>query len=325
MNIRLRNRPGTAFIAALVFACLVTLVSSATAATVATGSFQIGSAGETASIPIVLDSAPGGLSGYQITVSLSNPSVATITAVAFPGWATLNSASELPSGQVLLKAVDLSQQVPAGGTNVVLATITVRGSAVGSTNIGITPDAALGVQDQSGNPYSVTTPAGTVTVGTPSGVVPTANPTVVPTGGVVPPVYVPTPITTGVVPVETLPAGIPTSGPSVVPIGTVVPIATSVPGVITTGGSTVITNPPAVAPGGRTTVIGGKRYAIGNPGSFIGTRFGSGGTGDNTTTRRTVTGGETTLKPGSRAYGINPPASRFVRWYPEARWKAGIR
>ena len=33
---------------------------------------------------------------------------------------------------------------------------------------------------------------------------------------------------------------------------------------------------------------------------------------------------EATLKPGGRAYGLTPPAGKFVRWYPAARWAAGM-
>jgi hypothetical protein len=69
----------------------------------------------------------------------------------------------------------------------------------------------------------------------------------------------------------------------------------------------------------------GKRYAVGDPGSFIGTRFGSGGTPANTSAPRSVAGAVATLKPGSRAYGITPPTGKFVRWYPAERWKAGIK
>ena len=114
MNVRRHNWPGWTLGAALVLICFCALVPGVAAANVATGSFQIASVGETASIPIVLDSASGGISGYRITVSLSDPSVATITAVTFPDWAGLKSASALPAGQAVLQAVDLSQQVPVG-------------------------------------------------------------------------------------------------------------------------------------------------------------------------------------------------------------------
>ena len=68
----------------------------------------------------------------------------------------------------------------------------------------------------------------------------------------------------------------------------------------------------------------GRRYAIGDPGSFLGTKFSPNATAAGT---RVEVGGtsEATLKPGSRAYGITPPAGKFVRWYPAARWAAGIK
>ena len=157
MHVRCHNWPGWTLGAALVLICFCVLVPGVAAANVATGSFQIASVGETVSIPIVLDSASGGISGYRITVSLSDPSVATITAVTFPDWAGLKSASALPAGQAVLQAVDLSQQVPVGATGVLLATLTVKGTATGSTGIVITPDPSMGFQARNGDMYSVTT------------------------------------------------------------------------------------------------------------------------------------------------------------------------
>ncbi len=323
----------------MVIACVCALVSGVAAANLATGSFQIGTVGETVSIPIVLDSAAGGISGYRITVSLSNPSVATITAVAFPDWAALKSASALPSGQVVLQSVDLSGQVPVGGTGVLLATLTVKGTATGSTGIVITPDPSMGVQNRNGDPYPITPLPGTLTVGgappvviptqVPTSTPPTSVPSIVipPAGGQtpIPTVIVPTPITTGA-----SPTSIPTSGGSITvptssPVYPVVPIATSVPGTVSPGSSTGIVTPTVIAPGVQPAFGVGKRYAVGNPGSFIGTRFGSGGTATDTRTPRSVTEAEATLKPGSRAYGITPPTGKFVRWYPAERWKAGIK
>ena len=147
---------------ALVAMCA--LVATASAVTISTGTFQISEIGNTVQIPIVLDSAPGGISGYRIAASLSDPSVATITAVAFPDWASLKSSSDLPTDRVALQGVDLSQQLPVGATGVVLATLTVKGKATGSTSIVITPDPSMDVQDRNGNQYPVTTPPGTLTV-----------------------------------------------------------------------------------------------------------------------------------------------------------------
>ena len=132
---------------------------------ISAGSVRLGAAGETATVPIVLASAPNGLSGYGLTVNLTDPSVAEITAVAFPDWAGMKSGSPVPAGQVVLKAVDMSMQVPVGATNVTLAILTVKGRAAGITDIVIVPDPALGVQDRNGDLYAVTTVPGTMAVG----------------------------------------------------------------------------------------------------------------------------------------------------------------
>ncbi|NLX48300.1 MAG: PKD domain-containing protein [Methanospirillum sp.] len=120
--------------------------------------------GEPVTVPVVLSSVPGGLSGYQVTVTLANASVAGITGVDFPAWATLAASSDLPAASIVLKAVDLSRQVPVGATNVTLATLTVAVRSPGSTAILVTPDPAFGVQDPSGNPYSLATLPGTLAV-----------------------------------------------------------------------------------------------------------------------------------------------------------------
>lgn len=81
---------------------------------------------------------------------------------------------------------------------------------------------------------------------------------------------------------------------------------------------------PVVTPGSAR--MWGKRYTVGNPGSFLGTRAGSSTAPAGTGNRRVAASTGTVLKPGSRSYGIAPPASgSFVRWYPAARWGAGIR
>ncbi len=81
---------------------------------------------------------------------------------------------------------------------------------------------------------------------------------------------------------------------------------------------------PVAVPTLRSSVDSGKRYAVGNPGSFIGTRFSTGGTPTGTSGPRVVTTTDTVQKPGSRAYGVTPPKGQFVRWYPAARWESGI-
>ena len=80
---------------------------------------------------------------------------------------------------------------------------------------------------------------------------------------------------------------------------------------------------PAATPGASRTW--GRRYAVGNPGTFLGSRSATGSAPSVTTTRRVAAVGPA-LEPGSRSYGITPPAAgSFARWYPAARWAAGIR
>ncbi|MCD4844611.1 MAG: right-handed parallel beta-helix repeat-containing protein [Methanosarcinales archaeon] len=89
-------------------------------------------------INLTLDSAPNGLSGYNITISLPNPSVAEIISVEFPDWVALNSTSSLPGDSVWLTATDLNSQIENGAVDVPLATLTVRGDQTGNSNILIT-------------------------------------------------------------------------------------------------------------------------------------------------------------------------------------------
>ncbi len=86
-----------------------------------------------------------------------------------------------------------------------------------------------------------------------------------------------------------------------------------------------LVSPIAVSPTIQPKPGFGKRYAVGNPGSFLGTKYGSGGTSTDTKGSRRVTTTDAVLKPGSRSYGLTPPKGQFVRWYPAARWGAGIK
>lgn len=87
--------------------------------------------------------------------------------------------------------------------------------------------------------------------------------------------------------------------------------------------ATTVTQSPGTPGPGRAW---GKRYAVGNPGSYLGTRSGLNNTATVTGRSRTTGTTGTVLRPGSRSFGIAPPAAgSFVRWYPAARWRAGIK
>ena len=94
--------------------------------------------GSTTTMAISLDEVPAGLSGYNLTISVTDSAVAEIVGISFPGWAMVNQYSALPADKVTIKVVDLSKQVEDGATNVTLVTFTIRGDAVGSSQVFIT-------------------------------------------------------------------------------------------------------------------------------------------------------------------------------------------
>ena len=93
-------------VALLVVALLVTPALAATISAHSTTAY-VGQAPK--EVNIVLDSAPAGLSGYDITVSVSDPALATIAAANKPGWATIG----VPVSSSSALAVMVRSTVPA--------------------------------------------------------------------------------------------------------------------------------------------------------------------------------------------------------------------
>jgi parallel beta-helix repeat protein len=118
--------------------------------------------GNTSTVNITINKVPDGLSGYNLTVSLSNASVAEILSVSPPSWAPLNDNSTLPADVVWIKGVDLSDQVQSGATDINLGTLTLRGDRKGTTDIVI---AVTKMDDDSGYPINPCTETGYLTVG----------------------------------------------------------------------------------------------------------------------------------------------------------------
>ncbi|RCV63253.1 PKD repeat-containing protein [Methanophagales archaeon] len=119
------------------------------------------SAGSTTKINLTLDKAPNGLSGYNLTVSLSKVTVAEIVSVSFPSWATLHDNSTLPAGSIWMKAADLSDQVKSGATDINLGTLTLRGDNQGTSDIVIT---VTKMDDDNGYPINPNTISGQIEV-----------------------------------------------------------------------------------------------------------------------------------------------------------------
>ncbi|MGC9445239.1 MAG: hypothetical protein ACP5E9_09995 [Candidatus Methanospirareceae archaeon] len=114
---------------------LVPAISVAAAAEVTIEDGVVDDIGGTTVINLTLDTAPNGLSGYNLTLTLSNANIAEILAVEFPAWASLNATDSLPADTVWIKAIDLNKQVENGATNVILAQLTIRGDAEGDCTI----------------------------------------------------------------------------------------------------------------------------------------------------------------------------------------------
>ena len=120
---------------------------------------------------------------------------------------------------------------------------------------------------------------------------------------------------------------VPTQAPVTV-VPTTVPTTASTTTISTPAPTPVVTTTPTASPSPATTVTTsrisrGKHYAVGNPGSYLGTAFGGSGNGAGRSGGTVTTG--TRLKPGSVATGTTPPTSKFVRWYPASRWATGLR
>jgi len=133
--------------------------------------------GETATMAVVMDTVPTGLSGYNVTFALTDPSVGKITAVKYPYWAIMPVNSSLPADSVYVQAVDLMCSVGAGATNVTLCTLNIRGDAAGTTNLTIT---TTKIDDDVGGRYAPAIVPASITVEAIPTPTPTPSPVQVP-------------------------------------------------------------------------------------------------------------------------------------------------
>jgi hypothetical protein len=137
------------------------LALGCSAATLSAQDAQVSAVGESAVVNITLDSAPNGISGYFVTVSVTDPAVANLTSVTFPSWAGLHFNAPLPSTECWISAADLNETITPGSTNVPFASFTVKGLQAGSTTITID---ILEIDDYYGDPFTPSIQPGTFTV-----------------------------------------------------------------------------------------------------------------------------------------------------------------
>jgi len=136
------------------------------------------------------DVFPNGLSGDNVTITISNTSVGQITGISYPSWAQLNVNTALPASSVTFSEADTGNQVQAGATNVPLATLTISGLVTnGTATLTVSVNAC---DNDSGGAINPSVSSGTITVSPGSGSVPAGG-----IGGAAAPYGIPTnPFTT---------------------------------------------------------------------------------------------------------------------------------
>ncbi|MFH0968733.1 MAG: PKD domain-containing protein [Methanobacteriota archaeon] len=182
----IRRRISTICICFLVFSLLG---SGASAVTLSLQNLTLAGPGNSGSSVLILDSAPGGVAGYNINVTMGTPGIANITGVVFPSaFAAMNNKTALPAQEVRVVGVDVTKLIESGASNITLCTFTMEGTASGDSGMQL----SIGeLTDDAGNPIDATLKNAMVTVGSAT---PSPTPTVTPT---LTPTLTPTPTLTG--------------------------------------------------------------------------------------------------------------------------------
>ena len=116
--------------------------------------------GQSASLPVILNEAPNGLSGFIFELTLNDSNAAEFVSASFPDFGL--SEMELTSGSnIVIRAADLNGLTIAGDTNITLATIEVLGVSSGSTQIDLQVHI---IDDDDGNEIVVDVSPGLVSV-----------------------------------------------------------------------------------------------------------------------------------------------------------------
>ncbi|MYL15988.1 hypothetical protein GLW36_04900 [Halorubrum terrestre] len=117
----------------------------------------------TATVDVVLTSAPNGLAGYNIDLTVADPEVAHIESASYPDRFDLTTDPAIGDAgrTVTLEAADVGSTIDAGATDVTLATVEIAGDAPGEAEL------AVDLRQLDGNDGDRLTPAaqaGTLTV-----------------------------------------------------------------------------------------------------------------------------------------------------------------
>lgn len=117
--------------------------------------------GGTINLVLKIDKVPNGLAGFEVLVTVADPTIARISTVIFPPEFGIFTRALLfpPFSEVRLVAVDISQGDPT-----VFALITFEGLKQGVTLIEVSDDTEYGIQDESATIMKVSTTNGELTV-----------------------------------------------------------------------------------------------------------------------------------------------------------------
>ena len=225
-------------VTALLLSAILASGAYAMTVTPGSGSVQVGS---TTTIPVVLDQSPDNLIYANISVIISDPSVAQIDAISFPPFSNwihypLDNSS-FPAGSVLFKEMTLSLSqssfIPAT-TGLQLGTLTIEGLKPGTVSLTVNKAAIMYVTDANDNTATVYPDGGSgslqvtgTATPTPTTTVPTTTVTTTPV--TTQPTTQPTTTTTETSSPTTSPTTEPTTGPTTQPTTPVTTIPTTEP------------------------------------------------------------------------------------------------
>jgi hypothetical protein len=116
--------------------------------------------GESGTTNLSLSGIPSGLSGYRTGMKLTTPGIAEITDVRFPPWAGLKDQTGFPGPDVNIMAAGF-ETVPKNTEMTVLATLTVKGIATGTSGLMLY---SLSIDDENGDPINASVEIASITV-----------------------------------------------------------------------------------------------------------------------------------------------------------------
>ncbi|KAF5090877.1 PEGA domain protein [anaerobic digester metagenome] len=203
------------FITSLLTMCMVLLFmcGAGSAVEISLEDIHISTVGQKVDLPITVDAAPAGISGYKFNTSFEPTGVVRVSAVTMPEWAPIKVIEGTPGEKVLVSAVDLNMKVEAGAGKTEICKLSIEGLSEGTTSMSL---AIAEITDDTGSPIAVEITPVSVKVGSKnSGPLPVQTPqtssTPVPTPEVTPE------ITDNTVPaLEITPTVTPTPVPTVV-------------------------------------------------------------------------------------------------------------